>query len=135
MTWTTGPDCPVIMRNLINTYTHMSNLISTHTHTHTHTCWVRWGGYKESRPWYSICVGLPSLLVAPSNEQLALRLCWRGARLFPISRVLVPIFFSEKSVVVNVERVGFRPRAIVLGKEVEVECTRISNQEEHVHEE
>ena len=27
----TGPDCAVIMRNLINTHTH------THTHKHTHT--------------------------------------------------------------------------------------------------
>ena len=36
------------------------------------------GGYKESRPWCSLFVGFPSLFVAPSGEQLALPMCWRG---------------------------------------------------------
>ena len=30
-----------------------------------------WGGDKESRWWYFLFVGLPSLLTAPSGEQLA----------------------------------------------------------------
>ena len=33
-----------------------------------------------------------------------------------ISRVFVPIFFSGQSVVGDVERVGFRPRAAVVGR-------------------
>ena len=37
MIWTTGPDCPALMCNLINTHTHMSVLFDTHTHIHTHT--------------------------------------------------------------------------------------------------
>ena len=34
-----------------------------------------WGGYKEHRPWYSLFIGLPSLFVASSGEQLALPMC------------------------------------------------------------
>ena len=73
--------------------------------------------------------GLPSLFVAPNGEQLALPMCWRVTTLSTISRVFVHIFFSRKSVVVDVEGVGFRPRAIVAGRGVVVLCTRISSQE------
>ena len=50
-----------------------------------------------------------------------------------ISRVFVPIFFSGQSVVVGVEGVGFRPRAVVVGRGVVAVCTRISSQE-YAHE-
>ena len=50
------------------------------------------GGYKKSRLWCSLFVGFPSLLIAPSGEQLHLPTCWRGTRLSTISRVFVPIF-------------------------------------------
>ena len=92
-----------------------------------------WGGYKESRPWCSLFVGFPSLFVAPSGEQLALLGCWRGTSLSTISRVFVPIFSSGQSVVVGVEGVGFRPRAVVGERGVMSGCTRISSQE-YVHE-
>ena len=42
-------------------------------------------------------------------------MCWRGASLSTISRVFVPIFFFRQSVVVDVEGVEFRPRAVVVG--------------------
>ena len=87
------------------------------------------GGYKESRTWCSLFVGFPSLLIAPSRKQLALPMCWRRTSLSTISRVFVPIFFSGQSVVVDVEGVGFRLRAIVVGKEVVAGCTRILSQE------
>ena len=41
-------------------------------------------------------------------------MCWRGTSLSTISLVVVPIFFSGQSVVVDVEGVGFRPRAVVV---------------------
>ena len=50
------------------------------------------GSYKESQPRCSLFVGFPSLLVAPSGEQLALPMCWRGTSLSTIFRVFVPIF-------------------------------------------
>ena len=87
------------------------------------------GVYKESWPWCSLFVGFPSLFVAPSGEQLALPVCWRGSSLTTIPRVFVPIFFSGQSVVVDVEGVGFRPRAVVVGRGVVAGCTRISSQE------
>ena len=90
------------------------------------------GGYKQSWPWCSLFVGYPSLFVAPNGEQLALPMCWRGTSLSTIFRVFVPIFFSGQSVVVDVEGVGFRPRAVVVGRGVVAGCTRTSNQE-HVH--
>ena len=62
-----------------------------------------WGDYKELRPWCSLLVGFPSLFVAPSGEQLALLMCWRGTSLSTISRVVVPTFFSGQSVVVDAE--------------------------------
>ena len=71
------------------------------------------GGYKGSWLGCILFIGTPSLFVAPSGEQLALPMCWRGTSLSTISRVFVPIFFSGQSVVVNVKGVGFRPRAIV----------------------
>ena len=64
--------------------------------------------------------------VAPSGEQLAL-LVQRGTSLSTISRVFVPIFFSGQSVVVDVEGVGFRPRAVVVERESVSGCTRISS--------
>ena len=60
------------------------------------------GGYKESWPWCSLFVGIPSLFVAPSGEQLALPMSWKGASLSTISRVFVPIFFFGQSIVVDV---------------------------------
>ena len=87
------------------------------------------GGYEESWPWCSLFVGFPSLFVAPSSEQLALPVCCRGKTLFTISRVFGPIFFSGQSVVVDVEGVGFRPRAVVVGRGVVAVCTHISSQE------
>ena len=89
----------------------------------------RWGGHKESRPWCFVFVGFPSLFVAPSGEQLALRMCLRRTRPPTISRVFVPIFFYGQIVVVDVEPVGFRPRVIVVGRRVVAECMRISSQE------
>ena len=86
------------------------------------------GGYQESRPWCSLFVGFSSLFVAPSGGQLALLMCWRGTSLSTISRVFVPIFFSGQSAVVDVEGVGFRPRAVVVGRGVVAGCTRISSQ-------
>ena len=87
------------------------------------------GGYKESWPWYSLFVGLPSLFVTPSGEKPALPMCWKGTSLSTISRVFVPIFSFGQSVVVYVEGVGFRPRAVVAGRGIVAVCTRISSQE------
>ena len=39
------------------------------------------------------------------------------------------VFFFGQSVVVDVERVGFRPRAVVAGRGVIAVCTHISRQE------
>ena len=76
------------------------------------------GGYKESRPWCSLFVGFPSLFVALSGEKPALPMCWKGTSLSTISRVFVPIFFFfGQSVVVDVEGVEFRPRAVEAGEE------------------
>ena len=88
-----------------------------------------WGGYKESRPWCSLFVGFPFLFVAPSGEQLALLVCWRGRSLSSISRVFVPIFFAGQGVVVDAEGMGFRPRAVVVGRENVSGYARISMQE------
>ena len=89
----------------------------------------RGGGYKESWSWCPLFAGFPSLFVAPTGEQLALLMCWRGTSLSTISRVLVPTFFFGQSVVVDVERVRFRPRAVVAGRGIVAVCTRISSQE------
>ena len=51
-------------------------------------------------------------------------MCWKGASLSTISRVFVPMFFFGQSVVVDVEGVGFRPRAVVAGRGVVAVCTR-----------
>ena len=56
-------------------------------------------------------------------------MCWRAASLYTISLVFVTICFSRKSVVVDVEGVGFRPRAVVVGRGVVAVCTRILSQE------
>ena len=88
------------------------------------------GGYKKSWPWRSLLVGFPSLLfAAPSGEKLALPMCWNGTSMSTISRVFAPIFFFGQSVVVDVEGMGFRPRAVVAGRGVVAVCTRISSQE------
>ena len=84
------------------------------------------GAYKESRPWCSLLVAFPFLFNAPSGEQLALPVCWRGTSLPTTSHVFGPIFLSGQSVVVNVEGVGFRPKG---GREVVAVCTRISSRE------
>ena len=86
-------------------------------------------GYKESWLWCSLFVGCPSLFVAPSGEKPALPMCWKGTSLSTISRVFVPITLVEQSVAVDVEEVGFRPRAVVAGRGVVAVCTRISSQE------
>ena len=52
-------------------------------------------------------------------------MCGRGTSLSTISRVFVPIFFSGQRVVVDVEGVGFRPRAVVVRREVVAGCTRV----------
>ena len=52
-----------------------------------------------------------------------------GTSLSTISRVFVPIFFFGQSIVVDVEGVGFRPKAVVAGRGVVAVCTRISSQE------
>ena len=87
------------------------------------------GVYKESWLWCSLFVGFPSLFVVPSDEKPALPMCWKGTSLSTISRVFVPIIFVEQSVVVDIEGVGFRPRAVVAGRGVVAVCTRISSQE------
>ena len=56
-------------------------------------------------------------------------MCWRGISLSIISRVFVPIFFFGQSVVVDVEGVGFRPRAVVAGRRIVAVCARTSSQE------
>ena len=81
-----------------------------------------WGGYKESWPWCSLFVRSLFLFIAPSGEQLALLTCWRGTSLSITSRVFLLIFFSGKSVGVDVEGVGFRLRAVVVGREVVSGC-------------
>ena len=55
------------------------------------------GGYKETWPWCSLFLGFPSLFVAPSGEQLALPMCWKGTSLPTISHVFVPIFFPGRA--------------------------------------
>ena len=87
------------------------------------------GGYKESWPWCSLFVGFSSLFVALSGEKPDLPICGKGTSLSTISRVFVPIFFFGQSVVVDVDGVGFRPRAVVAGRAVVAVCARISSQE------
>ena len=87
------------------------------------------GRYEESWPWYSLFVGFRSLFVAPSGDTPAFPMCWKGISLSTISRVFVTIFFFGQSVVVDVEEVGFRPRAVVAGRGVVAVCTCISSQE------
>ena len=89
----------------------------------------REGGYEESWPWSSQFVGFPSLYFAPSGEQLALPVCWRGTSLSTTFCVFGPMFFSGHSVVVDVEGVRFRPRVFVVDKGIVAICIRISSQE------
>ena len=53
----------------------------------------------------------------------------RGKACFTISRVFVPIFVFGKSVVVDAEGVGIRPRAVVAERGIVAVCMRISSQE------
>ena len=87
----------------------------------------KWGGYKGSRPWCSLLVGFPSLFFVPSGERLA-PMCWRGTSMSTISRVMVPIIFSEPSVVVDGEGVAFWPKVMVVWRGGVAGCTRISIQ-------
>ena len=66
---------------------------------------------------FSLFVGFSSLFVAPRGKQLALHMCWRGTGLSIISCMFVSIFFSGQSVVIDVERVGFRPNGFVMRRE------------------
>ena len=78
-------------------------------------------GYKESWPWCSLFVGFPSLFVAPSGEQLALPVCWRGTSLSTVFfRVFGPTYVSGQIVIliVYVEGVRFRSRAFAVGEEL-----------------
>ena len=86
------------------------------------------GGGRDFGVW-SLFVGFPSLFVVPSGEKPALPMCWKGTSVSTISCVFVSIFFFGQSVVVDVEGVGFRPRAVVAGRGVVAVCTRISRQE------
>ena len=70
-----------------------------------------------------------SICCAKRREIPALPMCWKGTSLSTISRVFVPVFFFGQSIVVDVEGVGFRPRAVVAGRGVVAVCTRISSQE------
>ena len=70
-----------------------------------------------------------NITCAKRRETSFTLLCWKGTSLSTISRVFVPIFFFGQSVVVDVEGVGFRPRAVVAGRGVVALCTRISSQE------
>ena len=69
------------------------------------------------------------LLQAARNQLYPYPMCWKGTSLSTISRVFVPIFFFGQSVVVDVEGMVFRPRAVVTGRGVVAVCTRISSQE------
>ena len=70
-----------------------------------------------------------SMLATPSHPPLALPVCWRGTSLSTIFRVFGPMFFSGQSVVVDVEGVGFRPRAFVVERGVVAACMSLSSQE------
>ena len=50
-----------------------------------------WGGYKKSRPWCSLFIGFPFLIVAPSCEQLDLPMCWRRTSLSTFFLVFVSL--------------------------------------------
>ena len=63
------------------------------------------------------------------TRRVGLPMCWNGTSLSTISRVFVLIFFFGQSVVVDVEGVGFRPKAVVAGRGVVAVRTHISSQE------
>ena len=88
------------------------------------------GAYKESSPWCSLFVGFPSLFVAPSSEQLALPVRWRGTSLSTISGVFSAPYVSTSRALqlmlrewARVPAEGRRRRGVV------AVCTRISSQE------
>ena len=87
------------------------------------------GRLQEELAVVFLFVGFPSLFVTPSGEQLACPMYWRGASRSTISRVFVPMFFFGQSVVVDVEGVGFRPKAVVAGQGVVALCTCIFSRE------
>ena len=72
---------------------------------------------------------IPVSICCAKRRETSLPMCWKGTSLSTISRVFVPIIFAEQSVVVDVEGVGFRPRAVVARRGVVAVCTRISSQE------
>ena len=74
---------------------------------------------------------IPVSICCAKREKPALLpiMCWKGTSLSTISRVVVPMFFFGQGVVVDVEAVGFRPRAVVAGRGVVPVCARISSQE------
>ena len=96
-----------------------------------------WADYKESRPRCSLFVGFPSLLFCCAKRRATSFTHHHGLQgdksLSTIFSVFVPTFSSGQSVVADVEGVGFRPRAVVVGREVVSGCMRISSQE-YVHE-
>ena len=71
---------------------------------------------------------IPVSISCAKRREPALPMCWKRTRLSNISRVFVPIIFIEQSVVVDVEGVGFRPRAVVVGRGVVAVCSQ-----EHVY--
>ena len=94
----------------------------------------RWRLQRESAVVLPVCRIRVSITCAKRRATvIALLICWRGTSLCIISCVFVPICFSGQSVVVVVEGLEFRPRAVVVGREIVSGCTRISSQE-NVHE-
>ena len=72
---------------------------------------------------------IPVSICCAKRRETSFTMCWKGTSLSTISRGFVLIFFFGQSVVVDVEGVGFRPRAVVAGKGVVAVCTRISSKE------
>ena len=93
-------------------------------------CWVwREKLQGELAMVLSVCRIPVSICCAKRRATSLPIMCWKGTSLSTISRVFVPIFFFEQSVVVDVEGMGFRPRAVVPGRGFVAVCTRISSQE------
>ena len=92
-------------------------------------------GLEEEVTWRvghgALCLSDSRLyMLRPKRRKQALPImCWKGSSLSTISRVFVPMFFFGQSVVVDIEGVGFRPRAVVVGRGVVAVCTHVSSQE------
>ena len=104
--------------------------------------YILWMGSLQRE---SVGRGSPSLSIyvlrqaASTYYSFSLFMCWRrGTCLtcpvhhFPRFRYHV-FLRAERCIVDHVEGVGFRPRAVVVGREVVSGCTRISSKE-YVHE-